>query len=80
MTILSTPVQRVSNTMIRERGRPRPIVVILHPQGTIGFRAKGCRAEYQLPLDYCYRQAAAAHVAAQRKAKAQARKERRAAR
>jgi len=78
MTRLEKPVKRLSSSMIREQGQMRPIVVILHPQGTIGFRAKGYRREYQLPVDYCYRQAVAAKVADDKRAKMQARKERRA--
>lgn len=80
MTSLSKPVKRVSSATVREQGRPRQIVVILRPPNVIGFRAAGCRTEYQLTLEGCYTMAVRADIAARQKAKAQTRKVRRVAR
>jgi len=62
MTRLYKPVKRTGCGLIRERGQPREIVVILRPPNVIGFRAKGCRQEYQLTTEVCYRLAVQAHV------------------
>jgi hypothetical protein len=72
MTTLTKPVRRVSAAQVREQGRPRNIVVILRPPGTLGFRAAGCRREYQLPIEACYTLAVRAHVLAETRTRAQA--------
>ena len=74
MTNLTKPVKRVSRGIVRERGKAREVVVILRPPNIIGFRAKGCRKEYQLTTDVCYLMAVRAHVADLRKQKAKAKK------
>ncbi len=77
MTALTKPVRRVSAATVREQGKPRQIVVILRPPGTIGFRAAGCRREYSLSLEGCYSMAVRAAVLAEKRERVQARKERR---
>jgi hypothetical protein len=77
MTALTKPVRRVSSATVREQGRPRNVVVILRPNGLIGFRAAGCRREYSLPIEAAYTLAVRAHVLAARKERAKARKTRR---
>ena len=69
MTDLRKPVKRVSRCTVREAGREREVVVILRPTNVIGFRAKGCRKEYQLTIDGCYTLAVKAHVAAKKREK-----------
>jgi hypothetical protein len=54
MTDLNRAVSRVSRGAVREAGKLREVVVILRPPNVIGFRAKGCRKEYQLTTDACY--------------------------
>ena len=77
MTDLKTPLSRVSAGIVREAGKPREIVVILRPPNVIGFRAKGCRKEYQLTTEACYTLAVKAEVAAERRAKRKQKKAKR---
>lgn len=74
MTHLSRKVKRISDATVREAGRPRAIVVIISPPGTISFRAKGCRRTYSLDLETCYTMAVRAHVEAEKKKRKQKRK------
>lgn len=76
MTKLKRPVKRTDAGFIREAGQIRPIVVVLRPPNIIGFRAKGCRKEYQLTTGVCYAMAVKAHVAYEKKQKAHERRER----
>jgi len=76
MTNLRKPVKRVSAGMVRESGKPREVIVILRPPNVIGFRAKGCRKEYQLTTDGCYVLAVKAHIAAEKRRKAKEKKKR----
>ena len=66
MTDLRKAVKRVSRGRVHEAGKQREVVVILRPPNVIGFRAKGCRKEYQLTTDACYSLAVKAHVADQK--------------
>ena len=75
MTKLKKPVKRTGAGSIREAGKLRDIVVILRPPNVIGFRAKGCRKEYQLTTEGCYTMAVRASVAAEKKDKIKRRKE-----
>ena len=74
MTDLKKPVKRVSFGYVRELGRPREVVVILRPPNVIGFRAKGCRKEYQLTTECCYTMAVKADMLAKRREKAKRKK------
>jgi len=65
--ILKKPVKRVTTGIVREAGRDREVVVTLHPPKLIGFRAKGCRKEYFLPSDACYKLAVRAEVESNKK-------------
>ena len=69
MTNLSKPVKRVSAGIVREAGKDREVIVILRPPNVLGFRAKGCRREYQLTTESCYVLAVRAHVLEQKKKK-----------
>jgi len=69
MTNLTKPVTRTSNGLVREAGKVREVVIILRPPNIIGFRAKGCRKEYQLTADVCYTMAVKAHVLAEKREK-----------
>ena len=69
MTNLTKPVKRVSSAQIREVGKLRDIVVILYPNRTIGFRAKGCKREYHLPIETGYMLAVRAYVVDEKKRK-----------
>lgn len=35
-------------------GKSRPMIVTIYPEGTIGFREKGCRSELLLDLKSAY--------------------------
>ena len=74
MTNLTKPVKRVSSGFVFESGKPREVVVIIRPPNVIGFRAKGCRKEYQLTTDGCYTLAVKAYVADEKKRKAKEKK------
>lgn len=58
-------------------GERRPVVVTLYPNATIGFREKGRRTEFVLPLATVYRYAAAKAAEAIRAERAARRKARR---
>ena len=77
MTNLKKAVSRISSGFIHEAGRAREVVVILRPPNVIGFRAKGCRKEYQLTTEGCYIMAVKAHVADMKKQKAKEKKAKR---
>lgn len=74
MTGFTKHLQRQSRAAIHSGGRSRPIVVELMPPGeVIGFRLKGTRQTYYLPIATCYRDALRAELArqkAERKAEA----------
>jgi len=74
MTSLNKPVARTMNGQVREAGKQREIVVILRPPNVLGFRAKGCRKEYQLTAEGCYTMAVRAYVAAEKTAKRKAKR------
>ncbi len=75
MINLTKPVRRISSGAVREAGKIREVVIILRPPNVIGFRAKGCRKEYQLTAEVCYLMAVKADIAAQKREK-QAKKKR----
>ena len=64
MVYLTRPIKRISSAVIHEAGKIREVVVIIRPHGVIGFRAKGCRKEYQITADILYTMAVKASVAA----------------
>lgn len=54
-TIASKPVARIVDAaMVRDGGRPRPLVVTIYPHGFIGLRPKGTRREEIVTLSDCY--------------------------
>lgn len=78
MTDLNKPVRRRSDSMVRDAGRMRKIVVTLYPHGFIGLRPEKTRREEVLPLQAAYDVAVKMRVARQRAEKQAARKARRA--
>lgn len=73
MTDLNKPVKRVSHGTVYDRG-VRQVIIILRPPNILAFRAKGCRKEYPLTAEWCYRMAVEAEALAMRKARQAARK------
>jgi len=69
MTTIKKPVARTTYGTVREAGKARQVVVIVRPPNVLGFRAKGCRREYQITTEVAYRMAVMATVAAERRAK-----------
>jgi len=69
MTDLTKPVSRVSSGTVFESGKVREVVVTLRPHNVIGFRAKGCKREYQLTISNLYTLAVRAHVADKKRQK-----------
>jgi hypothetical protein len=69
------PVRRVSGAKVYDRSKPRPVVVELSPPGVvIGFRLKGNRRAYYLPIDWCFREAVRVELARAKAERAKARK------
>ena len=74
MTGITRPCIRCSDAALHSLGRRRLVIVELRPDrpAVIGFRLKGTRKTYYLPIDHCYREALRAELArlkAERKAK-----------
>ena len=44
-------VKRETTAFVRFRGRDRAVIVVVHKNGTIGLRAKGCRPEFYVAAD-----------------------------
>lgn len=74
MTDLNKPVKRKTNTMIRDRGRLRQIMITIYPNGTIGLRPMGTRQEEVLTMESCYSLAVKQRVAKERIEKLAAKK------
>jgi hypothetical protein len=74
MTNLNKPVKRVTSGQIREAGAVRNVIVIMRPPNILGFKAKGCRREYQLTVEACYIMAVRASVSMAKKEKLAAKK------
>ena len=68
-TKLEKAITRVSNELVRDTGKFRPLVVTLYPNGTIGIRPQGTRREDTYPLEAVYHIAMKARVAEERAAK-----------
>ena len=60
------PVTRETAALVRDLGMRPVMATIASTSGVIELRAKGLRARYTLDLAWCYRQAAAQHIATQR--------------
>lgn len=64
MTPLKRPVKRTTGASVHERGKTRPVVIILEPPSRIGFRLAGTRKTYWLEAAACYHVAVKAEMAA----------------
>jgi len=67
MTSLKKVVERASYGTVRESGKVRQIIIRIIPPNVVGFRAKGCRREYQLTMESCYLMAVRASVESERR-------------
>lgn len=68
MTLLTHKLKRETRTRTWSRSRYRPIIVILEPPGAlIGFRLKGERTTYFLPVADLFRMAVKREVERQRR-------------
>ncbi len=79
MTKLNKPVTRSSETVIRDGGKLRQLVVTLYPGDVLGLRPAGTRRkrEEQISLAACYSLAVKQRVAAELREKKQQKKGRR---
>lgn len=68
MTPINRHLARESHCTIHSDGRRRVIVLELDPSmpTLVGFRLKGTRTTYRLPIDHCYREAVRAELARRR--------------
>lgn len=75
MTHVTRKLARVSLAAIYSAGKTRAIVVELEPPGDlVGFRLKGTRTVYFLPVAECYRLAVRAEMDRRKAEKRKARK------
>ncbi len=77
MTKVKKPVSRESGGTVYERGKNRPVIVILEPPDVIGFRLKGMSKVYRLTTEGCYMAALKADIALKKKEKLKEKKKRR---
>lgn len=75
MTPINRPLARESAAAMHSAGKARPIIVELSPPGAlVGFRLKGTRRTYHLPIDWLYREAVRNEIARQKRERAEQRK------
>ena len=70
-------VTRKTQATVRSKGKPRPVIVTVYPDGMIGLRLLKHRKEEYMPADWAYREAVIARVnyeKAKRKAERKARR------
>jgi hypothetical protein len=68
-------LKRVSSAAIHSAGRRRQIIIELAPPGdTVGFRLKGMRRTYRLPVGWCYTEAVKAELDRERAERRRARR------
>jgi hypothetical protein len=60
------PARARSDATIRDRGKLRPLVVTLYPNGMIGLRPLGLRREETLDVDTAWQFAVRVRVASER--------------
>jgi hypothetical protein len=77
MTPIRKQIFRESSTHIRECGRSRAVIVGILPGDVLGFRLKGTRRQYVLPIGALFYQAARLYGEEMKRQKAAARKARR---
>lgn len=78
MTTVTRRVRRETSARQFSRGQNRPVIVVLEPPGDrIGFRLKGERKTFSLPVGVLYAMAVRAHHEAQRDRKKLEREQRR---
>jgi hypothetical protein len=54
MTQLHKTIERETAATVFERSLERLIIVSLEPPGLLGFRLKGTRQTYRLPVQTCF--------------------------
>lgn len=75
MTLINRKIKREGCLTVFSNGRRRPVIVELSPPGhVIGFRLKGEKNTYYLPIDWCYRTAVDLHVREERRKRREAKK------
>jgi hypothetical protein len=73
-TELRKPVRRRTDTLVRDGGRPRPLVVAMYPGGYFGLRLARRRREETIDFASVYSLAVKQRVAQEQADKAAARK------
>jgi len=68
MTAINRLVKRETLTSIRDGGKPRVIIIEIHPT-YMALRQKGCRRKYTLTYDVAYRYAVRLQVESERREK-----------
>lgn len=76
MRSINRHLARESNASIHSQGKRRAIVIELDPNTPtlVGFRLKGMRTSYNLPIDWCYREAVRVELARRKAEKKKAKK------
>lgn len=76
MTPITRPLARESAKRLHSAGKARAVIVELAPPGElIGFRLKGTRRTYYLPIDWAFREAMRCEIARQKAERRKARNE-----
>lgn len=75
MTHVTRKVQRISPAAVYSQGRLRSVIICVEPPGDlVGFRLKGTRRTWTLPVSWCYLEACRATLAREKAEKRKARK------
>lgn len=74
MTVAKRTTKRETAATSRESGKWRNVIVIVEPNGMVGFKLKGLRRVEWLHADVCYLLAIKARIRAEEKAKANKKK------
>jgi hypothetical protein len=77
MTPIRRELHRVSDVLVRECGKSRPIVVGILPGDVLEFRLKGTRRRYLLGIGHAFYHAARLHGEQVKRERAAARRARR---
>jgi hypothetical protein len=76
-TAINRRCRRESSASVHSQGRRRAVIIQLDPTTPtlVGFRLKGTRTTYYLPIDHCFREALRAELARRKAERKRARLE-----
>lgn len=74
MTGTKKATKRISSGLVHEAGKHREVIVVVGPGNIVGFRAKGCKKQYDLTAEACFNMAVKAEARLKAKEKRKAKK------